>query len=339
MEWFTVKYRQPDGAVAEAEFEAADRAALFKVLSEQNISAISIASNGIKKKKITRGGSTTIGSSTNKSTNKKIMRWGVTTVVVVVLLFALHSLLMSSESIEETNQKVRPRRGSDAVKIIPKKAVEKTVEESPVPVSYIKDTKRTQQFGQYTAETDENGDRWITRNGRKRKLVSVKPGVTKQLFFNMAENQISAIVTVKPGDMIVGFDITDRFVSDFKQSLNTPIEFSDDDTPEEREEKEMVKYAKEQLKSYMDQGADIAEIMREEYKNIAKMNALKTDLLNDLAQMRRQGASAEEIELQIKSSNELLRRYGVEHGFKLLKRERMELGIDSGSADISDNDK
>ena len=42
MQWFVVKYRKPDGTMTEAEFEAADKSALFKLLAEKKISAINI---------------------------------------------------------------------------------------------------------------------------------------------------------------------------------------------------------------------------------------------------------------------------------------------------------
>ena len=52
MEWFTVKYRQPNGAITEAEFEAADKSALFKLLAEKNVSAVSVANGRLSKKSV-----------------------------------------------------------------------------------------------------------------------------------------------------------------------------------------------------------------------------------------------------------------------------------------------
>ena len=53
MQWFVVKYRKPDGTMTEAEFEAADKSALFKLLAEKKISARH-GGNGDAGKKIFR---------------------------------------------------------------------------------------------------------------------------------------------------------------------------------------------------------------------------------------------------------------------------------------------
>ena len=50
MAWFTVQYRDKDGAKAEAEFEAADKPSLFKLLAQKRITAISIVSGRLARK-------------------------------------------------------------------------------------------------------------------------------------------------------------------------------------------------------------------------------------------------------------------------------------------------
>lgn len=56
MEWFTVKYRQPNGAITEAEFEAADRSALFKMLSGRNITPVRVVDGRLAKNKGAKSG-------------------------------------------------------------------------------------------------------------------------------------------------------------------------------------------------------------------------------------------------------------------------------------------
>jgi hypothetical protein len=185
---------------------------------------------------------------------------------------------------------------------------------------------KPQRFGQYEVEVDENGERWIYRDGKRRHIMRAEPGTSRQLFRNHAENQLSALLTVKPGDMIVGFDIDDaRFEKEFLESLKTPIEITDDDTPEEQEEKQLVIDAKNNLARYHKEGINIAQLVRDEYREIAKLNALKTDLKAELSRMRREGATPDEIRLQVEASNKMLEQYGMEHDFKLMRRERILL--------------
>lgn len=65
--------------------------------------------------------------------------------------------------------------------------------------------------------------------------------------------------------------------------------------------------------------------MKDEYREIAKLNALKTDLNAEIAKLRREGASPEDIRLQVEASNKMLEQYGVDHKFRLMRAERIAL--------------
>ena len=56
MAWFTVQYRDKNGARAEAEFEAADRTALFKSLSAKNITPVKVLDGRLAKNKGAKSG-------------------------------------------------------------------------------------------------------------------------------------------------------------------------------------------------------------------------------------------------------------------------------------------
>lgn len=250
-----------------------------------------------------------------------------TFVALVAVAIAAVCLLWLSQRNDATDvkpPKQSPRQEAPSNTSKPKPQVAKDGES--VLETTVKSKPEPQRFGKYEVEVDDNGERWIYRDGKRRHIMSVKPGTSRQIFFNRAENQLSALLTVKPGEMIVGFDIDDkRFVDDFLASLKTPIEISDDDTPEERAEKELVIEAKKQLQRYYKEGLDIVQIMKDEYREIAKLNALKTDLGSEIAKMRREGASIEDIRLQVEASNKMLEQYGVDHKFKLLRTERIAL--------------
>ena len=258
-----------------------------------------------------------------------IMR-GAFAALAVVLLMASCWLWLSRQNdtadADQPKQSQKPKETRNPAK--PKPQV---VKDEEVPSAPIETKPEPQRFGKYEVEVDENGERWIYRNGKRRHIMSAKPGTSRQLFFNHAENLLSAILTVKPGEMIVGFDIDDRrFVDDFLVSLKTPIEITDDDTPEERTEKELVIEAKKQLQRYYKEGLDIAQIVREEYREVSKLNALKTDLTANITKMRNEGAPAEQIAEQIEASNIMLKRYGVEHEFKLLRHEKFQIDESTG---------
>ena len=88
----------------------------------------------------------------------------------------------------------------------PAKPKPQVAKDKSVPEPAVEPKPEPQRFGKYEVEVDENGERWIYRGGKRRHIMSVKPGTSRQLFFNRAENQLSALLTVKPGEMIVGFE-------------------------------------------------------------------------------------------------------------------------------------
>ena len=251
---------------------------------------------------------------------------GAIAALVVVALAAGCWLWLSQRNHPTDEKPPKQAQKQDKTPGNPAKPNPQVAKDKSVPEPAVEPKPEPQRFGEYEVEVDENGERWIYRDGKRRHIMSVKPGTSRQLFFNRAENQLSALLTVKPGEMIVGFDIDDkRFVNDFLASLKTPIEISDDDTPEERAEKELVIEAKKQLQRYYKEGLDIAQIVKDEYREIAKLNALKTDLNAEIAKLRREGASPEDIRLQVEASNKMLEQYGVDHKFKLMRAERIAL--------------
>lgn len=311
-----VYYRDKGGKTERIEIEATDRSEVFKILSARKMSPIRVDAVSAQAK-------------VRRSYPRYITWVGVAAIltiamtIVAILLMrgdgedtgiitSLPSKKINKPQIQTISQRVAVSNDAASAQTTAKK----DAGNKPVP----------QRFGKYEVEVDENGERWIYRDGKRRHVMSLSPGTTRQLFFNRAENQLSAILTAKPGEAIVGFDFDGRrFKSDFAESLKASIEFSDDDTPEEREEKEIVIEAKQKLLQYQKEGLDIAEIVRNEYREVAKLNAMKTDLAAEIAKMRREGASSEEIEIQVAASNELLKQYGVSHEFKLLRRERIAL--------------
>ena len=251
---------------------------------------------------------------------------GAIAVLIVVALAAGCWLWLSQRNHPTDEKPPKQAQKQDKTPDNPAKPKPQVAKDKSAPEPAVEPKPEPQRFGKYEVEVDENGERWIYRDGKRRHIMSVKPGTSRQLFFNRAENQLSALLTVKPGEMIVGFDIDDkRFVNDFLASLKTPIEITDDDTPEERAEKELVIEAKKQLQRYYKEGLDIAQIVKDEYREIAKLNALKTDLNAEIAQLRRAGASPEDIKLQVEASNKMLEQYGVDHKFKLMRAERIAL--------------
>ena len=101
MEWFTVKYRQPNGAITEAEFEAADKSALFKLLAEKKISAINIQPGRISKRS---SGSRSVAKRTSRGSFVGLVLGILAVVAVAVAAFVAWFMFFRSAS-EFTTEK------------------------------------------------------------------------------------------------------------------------------------------------------------------------------------------------------------------------------------------
>lgn len=244
----------------------------------------------------------------------------------VVLVAAIVVLSVRSRPEEETEEVVKKAPAKEITfetSKAPTNVAEKVVEERP--------KKKHPNFGRFPVEVDENGDRWIVRNGRRRKVIrGAQVGTSRQLWFNRAENIISALVTVKPGDTIVGFEIGPGFLQEFANSMLNKIEVTPEDTPEEAEEKMLVKEAKSNLAKALQDGEDIEQIVRDEYKNVMKLYNYKQELTKGLEDLRKQGASLQELEDYVTAANKLMEKYGIDYPVRLRPKEQMMLAHERG---------
>ena len=308
MNW-QITFRSTDGNLVHQIVEAPSRGEALKAAQKNNIRVICLQAVENKRKY-------------SLSLKSRIVKFVVAFCCVVCLCILVNNLHCEKKPAEQSKPKstLKEKTTKPVVPSI-KQEHHKKIDLEP-----ITKLQEAQYFGKHRVEVDNNGDRWIIRNGEKRKILSASSGTTRQLFTNRAENQLSALLTVKPGDMIVGFEVDDlKFTADFLESLKMPIVITEEDSEEERQEKELVIEAKQNLLRYYKEGLNIAQIVKDEYREICKLNALKADLSSKISELRSNGASSEEIELHVAASNELLKKYGIEHQFKLMRHERMTL--------------
>lgn len=247
---------------------------------------------------------------------------GVVAGLVVVALASACVFMFMGKGEKPQVEKAEKERGRI------KEVTPAVVPTNPAPVEVVKEETppkpKHPNFGRFPVEVDENGDRWIVRNGRRRKVIRGGPvGTSRQLWFNRAENAISALVTVKPGDTIIGFEIGPGFKEEFANSMLNKIEVTPEDTPEEAEEKMRVKEAKSNLVQALKNGEDIEQIMRDEYKNVMKMYNYRQNLVKELSELRAKGVSDQELDDYVAAANKMLEQQGIDNPVRLASKERL----------------
>lgn len=139
-----------------------------------------------------------------------------------------------------------------------------------------------------------------------------RPLFARPVFTNSAENIIGGLLAARPGERFVPVELGEDFDEDFKASLGSPIEVSDDDDHDTAMLKAAVAKAKDQIAAGMKAGRRPSEVvtsMRDEMNKIADYRDL---LQADFDRVKETG-TAHQIEAYLKEANQLLDEFGAEH--------------------------
>ena len=149
----------------------------------------------------------------------------------------------------------------------------------------------------------------IAQDDKPKSFRIVKPkNGGKRLFHTISDVYISRLVNATPGRAMIGTMNYDRFAEQFKQSLDTPIVIEEGDTPEEVAAKQNVIETREELRRRMEQGEDIAQLMRETESELRRLYNYRQNLSKELAQaFRDRKFTADDMQDYIDAANKMLK--------------------------------
>ena len=309
MNW-SVTYRAKDGKQAVDVFEAESRDALFKVLSSKGIAAIRVAEGRPKQRR-------PLKTRRSHSAHRTVV-WACVAIVVAAGVFFMARQLGVETVAKPTptapdkskrNVEVTPVIAPDATVVQPKNekpAGRVSAKGTPIPDNVQPDERGVLRY--------PGGLRWVDTND----LHVVKHPRKKQLFKHHSENSIATILTLEPEKMapfLVGRrpKFGQRFVDDFKASLYEEPEFPDDDTPEEREVRNMVLDVKKELKAALDRGEDIAQMMNDAQDDLDRLVSYRDTLMRQLKEIKLDDKySDDDIHDFITAANQMLKSQGLQ---------------------------
>lgn len=150
-------------------------------------------------------------------------------------------------------------------------------------------------------------------------VINISKSKTERLFSNGAENQILDLLMFDPNKTHLAAGIYGPgFVNSFKKSLEQNIEIFPDDPVDVRDKKLAVIEAKKELKTAMDNGEDICEIMRESSRQMIQLANYRKDLESEVINVLKQdvqdndNVSDDDIATYIAAANKLLEDRGAE---------------------------
>ena len=308
MEWFTVKYRQPNGAITEAEFEAADKTALFKLLAERQITAISVRPGRLS------------GKAASASVSRGLMR-GIVAGIAVIAVVSVVFVLMRPEGKPVPTPKYGKKKV--AVKEVRPAAVTNlppVVAEEEVPY-WLVDASQTNGF------TREMMHKWRDMHAPPPGHVykSLRKKSRWHIFDHKSENVIASLLRFTPGKASFGRMRYNGFTEDFLKSCETPIIVTaDDDEYTAKLKREMIQ-TKIALKERIDAGESLEKILedtKDEYRKLAQFKRSLERELRDLVSS--EARTAKDVEDFEAAANKILEERGIAPlKFSAITKERL----------------
>lgn len=133
-----------------------------------------------------------------------------------------------------------------------------------------------------------------------------------QIFDNGAENEIAALITMEPGEVIVGGPDRETFTAEFLKSTAVPIIVKSDDPEEVKALKRAVNEVKADLKAAHDRGEDIVAIVEKTYDDFQRLAQYKEDLFNEVNDYsQKEEVTDEDVKDYLAAANKLLEEKGI----------------------------
>lgn len=138
------------------------------------------------------------------------------------------------------------------------------------------------------------------------------PTFKRSIFKNVAENEIARLITLRPGDSMIGTRRYDeRFESEFKKSLETPIIVSKDDSPEDAELKKTMIAVKIEICDRLAEGETLKDILNETKSELQRLARIKRNIQQEVLSQTNGDMEEAEIQTYIDAANILLEKEGI----------------------------
>ena len=138
------------------------------------------------------------------------------------------------------------------------------------------------------------------------------PTFKRSIFKNVAENEIARLITLRPGDSMIGTRRYDEhFVSEFKKSLETPIIVSKDDSPEDAELKKTMIAVKIEICDRLAEGETLKDILNETKSELQRLARIKRNIQQEVLSQTNGDMDEAEVQTYIDAANILLEKEGI----------------------------
>lgn len=307
MATFTVKYRRPDGALAEEVVEADSRSSAFDAARERGIVPISLTSGGKP--------SAASADTPKRGGNRRLVQ-GILACAAVVLLAGGVWWMLPRHS----PAKPLPPKRIEAKKPLQTKATATPapavtnlpkVAEQPRPVEPEADLGEWhgQRVVARTARTNENGTvvQILTTKDGKTHRVTTPP---KPVFDNASDQLIAMAVSGAEHDSMAPMPLSASIESDFRKSLEKPVVIDETDSDEVKRMKQAVIEVREELKKVVASGGSVQEALATHQQLVNDNGRLRAQAQAEIRRYMDEG-DVEGARNYVKTINQALEQMGV----------------------------
>lgn len=134
----------------------------------------------------------------------------------------------------------------------------------------------------------------------------------KSIFKNVAENEIARLITLRPGDSMIGTRRYDEHLeNEFRKSLETPIIVSKDDSLEDAELKRSMIAVKIEICDRLAAGEKFNDILVETRSELQRLARVKRNIHQEVLAQTSGIMDHSEVQAYIDAANVLLEKEGV----------------------------
>lgn len=310
MKRWTVYYRDVSGAKTSLIVEADDRNGVFSELRKRGISAISISEGEIKNSRKKVGGRL---SGRGDGLPPRVR--GLIAVLVVIIgagaavwfMFPKGGTAVEKKAV---NSKTRIKHVSNVIK---------PDYTNKIDVASSEEKKTSTNLPPQKVGEVRNGmvllpnGKLHRRRGLKKISSASYPRSKYSIFPNATDNELAALLMLKPGDSLIGGPIRyPDYKKSFLKSLETPIVVKEDDADEIKDLKRAVLDARKSLKQALDEGQDITEIIKSAYDQAHELATYKEEVDRQVKAVAKEGDyTDDELNDIIKAANAMLEKKGI----------------------------
>ena len=234
-----------------------------------------------------------------------------------VLLVSVIAWLMipADENIENTESNSKTKRIATTKKLKEKKTLKATT--NVVKQTKAKSGKPKERPPQRVGEI-RDGYRLLCDGTLHRVLgvVTNTPGkcsIADKTFKHSADVELGNLLMVEPGDDLLGdtAGMYRGFNKEFDEALTEPIEYSDDDTPIQREMKQAVNELRKELKERRAKGEDIEKIMEDTRNQLKELSLYRQELEDEVRKLSTHDLTQKDYEDLVAAANQMLKERGI----------------------------